>query len=161
MFSVLAAALARPALAVCPVCTVAVCAGLGLSRWLGIDDTISGVWIGGVTVSFIFWTKSWLDRKHIRFPGRPILIAVGYYIMVLGPLYWLNVIGHPLNVLWGMDKFLLGTIFGSVGFAISALSYEPFKRRHGGKAYFPFQKVIVPVAVLALLSLPFYFLTCK
>ena len=27
------------ALAICPVCTVAVGAGIGLSRWLGIDDS--------------------------------------------------------------------------------------------------------------------------
>jgi len=34
---------AEKALAVCPICTVAVGAGVGLSRWLGIDDTIN--WI--------------------------------------------------------------------------------------------------------------------
>ncbi|MCX6758247.1 MAG: hypothetical protein NTX14_00895, partial [Candidatus Nealsonbacteria bacterium] len=51
---------ARPALAVCPICTVAVGAGLGLSRWFGIDDSISGLWIGGLIVSFILWTIDWL-----------------------------------------------------------------------------------------------------
>jgi len=150
---------AFPAKAVCPVCTVAVCAGLGLSRWLGIDDTVSGVWIGGVTASLIFWTKSWLDKKRIRFPGRPILIAVGYYALVLLPLYWMGIVGHPQNVLWGMDKLLLGTLFGSVGFALSASLYEPLKRRNGDKPHFPFQKVAMPVGALAILSLMFYLLT--
>ena len=37
---------AIPAKAICPVCTVAVGAGIGLSRWLGIDDSITGLWIG-------------------------------------------------------------------------------------------------------------------
>jgi len=32
--------------AVCPVCTVAAGAGVGLSRWLGIDDIIIGLWVG-------------------------------------------------------------------------------------------------------------------
>lgn len=157
--SALGLVLALPAKAVCPVCTIAVCAGLGLSRWLGIDDTVSGVWIGGVTFSLIAWTKSWLDRKRIRFPGRPILIAAAYYALVLGPLFWLDIIGHPQNVLWGMDKLLLGTLFGSVGFALAASLYEPLKRRNGGKPHFPFQKVAMPVGALVILSLFFYFLT--
>ena len=42
----LLALVALPAQAVCPVCIVAVGAGLGLSEYLGIDDTIAGVWIG-------------------------------------------------------------------------------------------------------------------
>jgi len=157
--SALGLALALPAKAICPVCTIAVCAGLGLSRWLGIDDTVSGVWIGGVTASLIFWTKNWLDGKHIRFPGRPVLIAIGYYALVLGPLYWLKIIGHPQNVLWGMDKLLLGTLFGSVGFILGASLYGPLKRSNGGKPHFPFQKVAMPVGALALLSLAFYFFT--
>lgn len=157
--SVFGLVLALPAKAVCPVCTVAVCAGLGLSRWLGIDDTVSGVWVGGVTASLIFWTKNWLDKKHVRFPGRPILIAIGYYAIVLLPLYWLGIVGHPQNVLWGMDKLLLGTLFGSVAFALAASLYEPLKRRNGDKPFFPFQKVAMPVGALALLSLMFYLIT--
>lgn len=35
---------AKKALAVCPICTVAVGAGVGLSRCLGIDDSITGLW---------------------------------------------------------------------------------------------------------------------
>ena len=42
---------AKKALAVCPICTVAAATGIGFSRWLGIDDTITGLWIGGLTVS--------------------------------------------------------------------------------------------------------------
>lgn len=42
--------------AVCPVCTVAVGAGVGFSRYLGIDDTIAGLWIGALIVSVSMWT---------------------------------------------------------------------------------------------------------
>lgn len=38
--------LTAKAQAVCPVCTVAVGTGVGLSRWLGVDDTITGLWLG-------------------------------------------------------------------------------------------------------------------
>jgi hypothetical protein len=33
---------------VCPVCTIAVAGGVGLCRYLGIDDLISGSWIGAL-----------------------------------------------------------------------------------------------------------------
>src|SRR4030065_1479618 len=74
--------------AVCPVCTVAVGAGLGLAEWLGIDDMISGLWIGALIVSMSLWTINWLNKKEIRFKGRKILVVLGYYFLIIGPLYW-------------------------------------------------------------------------
>ncbi|MBU2577676.1 hypothetical protein KKA69_02480 [Patescibacteria group bacterium] len=41
--------------AVYPVCTITVGAGLGISRWLGIDDSIPGLWIGGLILSSGLW----------------------------------------------------------------------------------------------------------
>jgi len=57
----------QKALAVCPICTLAVGAGVGLSRWLGIDDTISGLWVGGLIVSLIYWTIDWLGEEKYSF----------------------------------------------------------------------------------------------
>jgi hypothetical protein len=145
--------------AICPICTMAVVAGMGLSRWLGIDDTIAGLWIGALAVSLIAWTISWLDRKNIRFYGRKITVAAAYYLLILAPLYFYHIIGHPLNTLWGMDKLLFGIIVGSVVFLLGALWYYQLKEQNHGHAYFPFQKVVMPVAPLIILSIIFYFLT--
>ena len=158
--SILGFSIALPALAVCPVCAVAVIAGVGLSRWLGVDDTITGVWIGGLTVSLIIWTIDWFDQKKIYFWGKKIITAVGYYLLVVLPLFFIpGVINHPLNKIWGVDKLLLGITVGSAAFLAAALSYPFLKKKNGGKAYFPFQKVAMPVAALLILSLIFYFLT--
>ena len=145
--------------AFCPVCTVAVGAGLGLSRWLGIDDTISGLWVGGLIVSLIGWTINWLNKKNIRFKGRKILIVVLYYGFIVVPLFWTGIIGHPFNKLWGMDKLLLGIITGSAFFLAAEIFYHFLKNRNGGRAHFPLEKVAMPVGVLIVLSLIFYFLT--
>src|SRR3989344_8410054 len=51
--------------AVCPVCTVAVGAGLGLSRALGIDDAVTSVWIGGLILSMSYWAIDWLGKKNL------------------------------------------------------------------------------------------------
>jgi len=150
---------ANSAQAICPICTIAVGAGVGFSRYLGIDDTIAGLWIGGLTVSMIMWTINWLNKKNIHFKGRKIITTLGYYLLIVIPLYWIGIMGHPLNILWGVDKILLGTIIGSLGFLGAGLWYYRLKAKNGGHAYFPFQKVAMPVGTLLILSLIFYFLT--
>ena len=145
--------------AICPLCAVAVGAGVGLSEWLGIDDTITGLWIGGLIVSFIMWTVYWLDKKNIRFKGRKIIVSLAYYLIVIVPLYPLGIMGHPLNTLWGIDKLLLGIILGSVFFFVAGMWYFYLKKRNNGRAYFPFQKVVMPIAPLLILSAVFYLIT--
>jgi len=150
------------ALAVCPICTVAVGAGVGLSRWLGIDDSITGLWIGGLIVSMITWTISWLDKKNIRFRGRIIAVVFAYYLLIVVPLYFMGIMGNPINTLCAcgvVDKLLLGIIVGSFGFWCGASWYYYLKEKNQGRAYFPFQKVVMPVSPLIILSIIFYFLT--
>jgi hypothetical protein len=151
--------LASPVLAVCPVCTIAVAAGVGLSRWLGIDDTITGLWIGGFTVSLIMWTLNWFEKKNYNFFGKRTITILGYYALIIIPLVWKDIIGHPLNKLWGIDKLLLGIILGSIIFWGGERFCCWLKKRNAGKAHFPFQKVAIPVIFLLIASLIFYFIT--
>ncbi len=153
---------AEKALAVCPICTVAVGAGVGLSRWLGIDDSITGLWIGGLAVSMITWTISWFDKKNIRFKGRIIVTILGYYSLIVVPLYFMGIMGNQINTICAcgaIDKLLLGVITGSIAFWFGASWYYHLKEKNQGRAYFPFQKVVMPISPLILLSIIFYFLT--
>jgi hypothetical protein len=150
---------ARSAQAVCPVCVVAVGAGVGLSRYLGVDDIISGLWIGGFIVSMIIWTIDYLQKKKIEFYGRKILVILLFYIFSVGPLWRSEIIGHPLNKIWGIDKLMLGIGTGSIFFLLAVFFNNFLKKKNSGKVYFPFQKVTVPIATIAILSGIFYFLT--
>lgn len=145
-------------LAFCPVCTIAVGAGVGLSRWLGIDDIISGLWIGGLIISLIMLTIGWLDKKNIRFFGRKIIIFIGYYLLFLFPLYIFGIIGGPLNVLWGIDKLILGIVVGGFFFFFGGIFHYYLKRKNNNKVLFLFQSVVVPITPLIILSIIFYFL---
>ena len=145
--------------AICPVCTIAVGAGIGLSRWLGIDDTITGLWIGGLTISLILWTLNWLRRKEINFKGKRTLVFLGYYLIIIVPLYWMNIIGHPFNKMLGIDKLLFGIILGSLAFWSGGIAYYRIKERNDGRAHFPFQKILMPLAPLIILSIILYFFT--
>ena len=144
--------------AVCPVCTVAVGFGVGLSRWLGIDDLISGLWIGGLVVSLVIWTLTWLDARGVAFPGRGVVVTVAYFLLVVAPLHFAGITGHPFNTLWGVDRLLLGVAAGSLAFWAGAALYARLKARHGGHAAFPFQKVVMPTAPLVVLSIAFHFI---
>ena len=82
--------MAKTSLAVCPVCTVAVGAGVGLSRWLGVDDLITGTWIGGLLVSMIWWTIDWLNKKNIRFSF--LITFVKKHLIIISNKYLYRII---------------------------------------------------------------------
>ncbi|MFA5154948.1 MAG: hypothetical protein WC453_00790 [Patescibacteria group bacterium] len=152
---------AWPASAVCPVCVVAVGAGLGLSEYLGIDNTIAGLWIGGLLVSLTAWTINWLNKKEWSFGNkdlRDILVAVLYYGLTFWPLWSQNLIGYPNSRLWGADKIILGALIGSLAFLLMTLWYNRIKTRRG-RPHFPYEKVALPVSALLILSFVFYFIT--
>jgi len=146
--------------AVCPVCTVAVGAGLGLAEWFGIDDSISGLWIGALIVSMSLWTIDWLNRKEIRFKGRKILIFLAYYAIVILPLWLKGKIGHPLNRLCGIDKLLFGIILGIVLFAVGVILHNYIRKRNNDISYFKGQKIAFAVAPLIIASIVLFYI-CK
>jgi hypothetical protein len=146
--------------AVCPVCTVAVGAGLGLAEYFGIDDSISGIWIGALIVSMSLWTINWLDGKNIRFKGRKILIFLGYYVIVVLPLWLKGKIGHPYNKLCGIDKLLFGIILGSILFAAGVIFHNYLRKRNNNVSYFKGQKIAFAIAPLVIASIVLYF-TCQ
>lgn len=149
--------LASSAQAFCPVCTVAVGAGVGLSRYLGIDDLIIGLWIGALCVSLIGWTHGWLKNKNKNFKGQILVSAIFWYGLIIVPFFFTGIMGHPLNKLWGIDKLLLGIAAGTIVFYLANMWYQAIKRKNGGHAQFPMQKVVWPVGALLLASLVLYF----
>jgi hypothetical protein len=150
----------------CPICTVTVIAGLGISRLLGIDDLITSLWIGGFILSFSFVTIDWIHKKWPKLliahgvmqSNYKLLIIVLMYLLVLIPLKLNRSIGIALNRLWGIDKIILGTIVGSIVFLIGIWA-DKYERKIRKKVLFPFQKVVFPVLALLITSLIFYFIT--
>lgn len=149
----------KPALAICPLCVVAVGGGLEISEWLGIDDLVTALWIGALTVSLALWTIDWLERKKIFFFARKTITWLVYYFFIFASLYYLKSFEHPLNKLWGANKILLGIIIGSIAFWGASQFHFYLKKKNNNKVYFPFQKVVIPVGTLIILSIIFYFIT--
>jgi hypothetical protein len=140
----------------CAVCTIAVGASVGLARYLKIDDRITGLWVGALIASLVAWTIHYLDKKNIRFKGRKILTVVLWYGLTIVPLYFTGLMGHALNKFWGIDKLLFGIIIGTIVFVGANLLHDYLKKKNNNKSYFPLQKAILPVGILAIASLITY-----
>jgi len=139
--------------AFCPVCIVAVGGGLGLSRWLGIDDLITSLWIGALLLALTAWTHDWVVKRGRGFRYSVFAIGLVYYALTIFPLYYYNIIGHPLNKIFGIDKIIFGIVFGTIVFLLGERLHIFLKVKNNGKQFFNYQKVVVPLLVLILTSL--------
>jgi len=129
----------------CQICTLAVGAGLGLSRWLGVDDTVSGVWIGGFILSSSLWFYSWLSKKYPKLDTTfyMLLTTASMYTLSLTPLAWAGIL---------INKLVVGIIVGSLTFLLGIWA-DKRVRKIKGRQLFNFQKVVFPVALLLISSL--------
>lgn len=139
--------------AVCPVCTVAVGAGLGLTRYFGVDDTVSGVWVGGIVLSSSLWLADWLHKKglKIKLTVLSVVTVAFMFAATLIPLSVSKVIGHPFNTIFGIDKLIFGITLGTIVF-ILAVRMDKLVRKVKGHQLFVYQKVIFPVLSLLITS---------
>lgn len=145
------------ALAVCPVCTIAVASGIEITRMLGVDDLITGVWIGGLIVSMSFWLSDWLSKKNILKPVlREILSLFLFYLLTIPFLIWNKMIGLTGNIFLGVDKIIFGIVVGSIIFMFGVLVDKFLRKLNNNKVFIYYQKVIIPVLLLTIISLVFY-----
>ena len=147
------------AMAVCPVCTVAVGAGLEGMRLLGVDDVITGIWAGALTLSIFLWTVGWLKKRGVKNAFLQIGLPFIIYYGLLAAVYALPGVEFGATTLWGIDKFLLGIIVGTIAFYLGARWYVRIKRKNGGHAQFAFQKVVVPLSFLVVVTIVFWLIT--
>ncbi len=145
-----AAAVANPA---CPVCTIAIGAGLDIARRLGVPDSVVGLWAGALLTLLGYWAIKFFDARGWNFRFRnPILIITS--IAMIGFIYIGTVKYNPIWICgaFKMDPVLFGTVIGAALFILTEKLYDWMKAKNGGHAHFPFEKVVLPVVVLALAS---------
>ena len=154
--------LANPA---CAVCTVAIGASLTIARKFGVDDCIVGVWAGAMLAILGYWLIRWFDSRGWRFAGyKTILMAVS--VASIGFMYF-GELAYAPKVILGflyLDSFLFASLAGAAVFIAAMEFYYWMKQRNNGRAHFPFEKVVLPVGAVALLSLAFHCLpicTCQ
>jgi hypothetical protein len=144
-------------MAVCPVCTVAVGAGLGVTRWLGIDDTIAGLWIGGLVLSSALWLANWAKSKSWNLPKKEWLAGSFLYVLLISTLYFLGIAGNPVNKIFGIDKIIFGIAIGTALFAGSVKVDQYLRSINDDQVFIYYQKVILPMLFLSIVSAILHF----
>ena len=186
---------------VCAVCTVAIAGGLGISRLLGVDDALTGVWLGAAIISLASFLGTTVAKKwpHIKY-GRIVVMTAIISISLIAiyfadgfikidqwdmnqeltkitavnprfdpgtleiPVYefrefcqglagswrcfnmkFQDGLVHLTHLTWGM---IIGVIMLLLGLYLDKAMRR--LKNDGGKPYFPFQKVVVPLAMITI-----------
>lgn len=151
-------AIANPA---CPVCMVTVGASLYLAEKTGLEKCVIGVWSGALLAVFGYFLIRWFAKKGWVFAGYQ-KILMGLSIASIGLMY---IPGMPGGMAYDpiiigflfIDSFLLSNIVGAFVFIFGVNLYAWMKEKNGGHAHFPFEKVVVPVVLVGLVSTLLYF----
>lgn len=144
----------RSVYAVCPVCTFAVGGGVLLSHYLGVDDLVVGVWAGGLILSLGLWSAGFFKKRDFQY--QPLVWTLALWIMTVFGLKEAGFIGNPTCKIHGHDKLLSGIVFGSVAFLMGfGLDYllRKLNKKEKGKAFFSYQKVVLPLIFLILATI--------
>jgi hypothetical protein len=146
----------------CPVCSIGIAVSLGLSKWLGVDDSITGVWAGALILALSLWTLDWLFKKRDERTVIFLPVALAFYwALTFIPLYAIRIISNT-NCLtfWGLNRLVFGSLLGIV-LAILAVIIDRLSRRlNSGKKIFSYQKIVIPTGILLIASIILYFI-CK
>lgn len=138
----------------CPICSVGVVVSLGLSRWLKVDDSISGIWIGALLLAFSLWTFNWIFRKQERKSAVFLLgIIVAYWVLTFVPLYMTDIISNEnCLTLLGINRLVFGSILGMLIAWLAIFIDKLLRKMKQGNRLFPYQKVIIPIGFLLIVS---------
>ena len=142
----------------CPLCVAGAGVGLTLSRWVGVDDSITGLWMGAFLGAMSFWIYSSLVRKIKKtnlFWLKP-LIYVLVFVSTVWSFYKFNLVLR-MGRMFGLDKLTFGIIAGGTTFYLVD-EINNFIIRIKGKTLFPYQRIIVGLGSIFLLSFLDYYL---
>jgi len=160
LLSLLVVRLLTPSLvsAHCPLCVAGAAAGITLTRWVGVDDSITGIWIGALLGATAFWLSNSLGRKNRIFFNRYIGLFV--YILIFASTLWsfykFNLIIR-MDSIFGFDKLTFGMILGSVVFYLVDV-LNIFIKKKNGKRLFPYQSMVFSLGSMVISSIAVYIL---
>src|SRR3989344_1061601 len=128
----------------CPLCVAGAGAGLSLSRLLGIDDSITGVWIDNLTKS-----KNFVLKKELLYVLIIALTVLSFYRFGL--------INEHNGLILNLPKLVFGIIVGGFVFYLVDV-LNKFLRRKNGKRIFPYQGVLFSLSSLLVTSIGVFIL---
>jgi len=142
----------------CPLCAAGAGAGITLSRLLGIDDSITGIWVGAFLGAISFWTQRSLGQRKKVFlqPIVGFFLYVLVFVSTLWSFYKFNVVVKHGDI-FGIHKLTFGIILGG-GFFYLVDKLNKYLVKPNGKVFFPYQRMVVSLGSMVILSVFVYIL---
>jgi len=143
----------------CPLCTAATIVGVGVTRSLGWDDSIVGVFVGAMIISSALWLNNILKKRNIG--GNAFLrigsITVATFVLTILSFYYAGILGpaNPYRIL-GIEKIIFGTISGAAVSFASFFTSNKMKVRNEGRVLFNYQTMALTFGALILNALIFW-----
>src|SRR3989344_4191962 len=143
----------------CPLCTAATIVGVGVTRSLGWDDSIVGIFVGAMIVSSALWLNNVLKKRNIGGSAflRVSSITVATFVLTVLSFYYAGIFG-PANVyrIFGIEKIIFGAISGAIVSFVAFFASNELKRRNAGKTLFNYQTIGLTLGMLIVNALMFW-----
>jgi len=139
----------------CPLCTGATIIGVGITRSLGLDDSIVGVFVGGMIISTALWADKVLKKKNLGIKGndklRLLSLIALMSVLTLVTFYYAGLFGRGNSFrIFGIESLLVGSFSGGI-LSLGAFYYSNhLKNKNGGKVLFNYQTMVISLAVLMM-----------
>ncbi len=143
----------------CPLCTAATIIGVGVTRSLGWDDSIVGVFVGAMIVSSALWVNNIFKKRNIG--GNAFLrigsITLATFVLTVLSFYFAGLFG-PANTyrIFGMEKIIFGSLSGAVVSFATFFASNEIKKRNEGRTLFNYQTMALTFGALILNALLFW-----
>src|SRR3989344_1651092 len=138
----------------CPLCVAGAVAGITLTRWVGVDDSITGIWIGALLGATSLWLSSWISNKknNLVEKNRTLIKPVIYLVIFISTIwsFYKFELVIRMSQIFGLDKLTFGIIAGGILFYL----IDFIKIKH----YFNYQKIVISLGSMTILSLIIYIL---
>ena len=159
LFVITAISILPYAMAHCPLCTGATIIGVGITRSLGWDDSIVGIFVGAMIVSSALWMNNIFKKRNIG--GNALLritsITIATFVLTFLTFYYAGLFGLSNTYrIFGIEKIIFGTLSGSLVSIVGFTASNKIKMKNDGKAVFGYQTMIITFAGLILNALVFW-----
>ena len=168
LFAVRYTLFAVPVSAHCPLCVGGAAVGLSVARFFGIDDSITGVWLAALLGALSFWSERPIAAK-IKKESLKKYLRPALYLAIFGFTVWtfyafndyaierlkFYLLNLHAGTIFGLPKLIFGTLAGGALFYLVDFIDDALIKRNG-KVYFPYQRVIVSLGAMLILSLILY-----
>ncbi len=149
----------------CPLCTAAVGVAAVSAKYYGVDASIIGLLVGAFGIATGLWIGLALKKEYFKFQLL-LIILLSFFLTIIPlssidsdtiylPLLFFGKAGSLLNKVYWINKLFFGSLIGGLVTLIAYYMHTFIKKLKGG-VLFPFQGVIITIALLSISSLCLY-----